>query len=138
MESSRSILEIVVDVMRQASTLLRTEASLARAEMSENFEDLAKGIAMLVAGATLLIPGLVLLLQAAAAALIATGLADYWSLAIFGGSAFLLGIVLTAIGRRRLRLFRLKPAKALVGLERDAAMAKEHLGTTHATTQRAA
>jgi hypothetical protein len=67
MESSRSILEIVVDVMRQASTLLRTEASLARAEMSENFEDLAKGIAMLVAGATLLIPGLVLLLQAAAA-----------------------------------------------------------------------
>ncbi len=97
--------------------------------------DLAKGLALIVAGATLLIPGLVLLLQAAAAALIEAGLADYWSLAIFGGSAFLLGTILTAVGRRRMRLARLKPEKALVGLERDAAMAK---GTRHATTQRAA
>ncbi len=135
MESSRSLPSIVIDVIHQASTLLRTEASLARAEMSENVEDFAKGLALLVAGATLLIPGLVLLLQAAAAALIATGLADYWSLAIFGGSAFLLGTILTAVGRRRFRLARLKPEKALVGLERDAAMAK---GTTDATTQRAA
>ncbi len=138
MEQARSISTLVIDAMRQASALLRTEARLARAETSENFESLARGLAMLIGGATLLIPGLVLVLEAAAAAVTAAGLANYWALAIFGGGALLLGLILTAIGRRRIRIFRLKPTKALADLHRDAAMVKEQTGMTHATTQRAA
>ncbi len=93
---------------------------------------------MLIGGATLLIPGLVLVLEAAAAAVTAAGLASYWALAIFGGSALFLGLILTAIGRRRIRVLRLKPTKALKELHRDAAMLKEQTGTTDAPTQRAA
>lgn len=137
-ERDRTIRQIITDAGSQASRLLRAEASLARAETSENFEALARGLAMIIAGATLLIPGLVLVLQAAAAAVIAAGLADYWALAIFGGGAVVLGLVLTAVGRRRIKISKLKPTKTLDELNRDAAMAMEKMGSTHGTTQRAA
>ncbi len=138
MEHSRSLSEVAVDVMRQTVALLHTEASLARAEISENLETIAGGLAMLIAGATLIIPALVLILEAAAAAVTAAGLAEYWSLAIFGGGAFILGIVLALIGRRRLRISTLKPRKTLDQLSRDAVLAKEQMGTANDKTQRAA
>ncbi len=138
MEGDRTIREIVTDAGSQASRLLRAEASLARAETSESFDALARELAMIIAGATLLIPGLVLVLQAAAAAVVAAGLANYWALAIFGGGAFILGLVLTVVGRRRIRISKLKPTKTLDELSRDAEMAMAKMGSTHGTTQRAA
>lgn len=138
MEQHRSISEILMDAMRQASALLRIEASLARAETTEHFESLARGLAMLIAGATLLIPGIILILQAAAAAVVAAGLANYWALAIFGGGAIILGLILTAVGRRRIKSFTLKPTKALQELHIDATMVRNQMGTIHATTKRAA
>jgi hypothetical protein len=138
MERSRSVTELAVDVARQASLLLRTEASLARAEMSENLSAIASGIGLMIAGATLLIPALVLILQAAAAAVTAAGLANYWSLAIFGGGSFLLGVILALIGRSRTKLSNLRMSKTLEDLDRDAAMAKQKIGLKDDKTQRAA
>lgn len=138
MENSRTIPEVAADIMRQASSLLRTEVNLARAEMSENLEAISGGLRMLIVGATLVIPGLVLLLEAFAAAVIAAGLAAYWSLAIFGGGALILGIVLTSIGRRRMKFSQLKPQRTLDELNRDMAMAKEQMGMDDDATRRAA
>jgi hypothetical protein len=139
MENSRSIPAIIADLLEQASTLLQTEASLARAELSENLESIGAGLAMLVVGAALLIPGLVVLLQGCAAAVTAAGLPDYWSLAIFGGGVFVLGLIFMSVGRSRMKLSNLKPRKTMDELDRDVALAKQQMrGTIHAKTQRAA
>ncbi len=143
MENTRSIPDIVADVMRQASTLMRAEAGLARVEISESLDAIGSGLGMLIVGAMLIIPGLALGLQACAAAAMAAGLADYWSLAIFGGGAFIIGIVLAILGRQRMSSSKLKPSKTIDELNRDMAMArdvattKQQVGPTHAT-QRAA
>ncbi|HEY8162187.1 MAG: phage holin family protein [Methylocystis sp.] len=137
METTRTIPEIVADVMRQASTLMRAEAGLARAEISESLDAVTSGLGMIIGGAMLIIPGLVLGLQACAAAVMAAGLADSWSLAIFGGGALIIGIVLAMVGRQRMKASKLKPSKTIDELSRDVAMAKQQMGQTHAT-QRAA
>jgi membrane protein implicated in regulation of membrane protease activity len=138
MDNSRTIPEVAADIVRQASTLLRTEANLARAEMSENLEALSGGVRMMIIGATLVMPGLVLLLGAGAAATVAAGVDAHWALAMFGGGALVIGILLTVIGRRRMKLSRLKPQKALDELNRDVALAKEQMGMRDEATRRAA
>ncbi|MBG0798623.1 phage holin family protein [Methylocystis sp. L43] len=138
MQNSRTITEAAADVVRQASTLLRKEAELARVEMSENLDALSGGVKMLIAGAALLIPGLVLLLEAGADALMAAGLRTYWALALVGGGALIIGIVLTVIGRRRMKLSQLKPRKTLDEISRDVAMAREQMGMNNDATRRAA
>ncbi len=127
MEDSRSIGATLADLVNEVSTLLRTEASVVRAEMSENFSSFAGGVGMLIVGAALLIPGLVLLLQAMASAVTAAGVPNYWSLAIFGAAAFIGGLILTFIGRKRTMVSSLKPRRTLQDLNREVAMAKEKM-----------
>ncbi len=129
MDSSRSLIDLAGAAMSQAASLLQTEASLARAEMTEHVGALSGGAGFVTVGVALLIPGVTLLLQAAASAVSASGMALYWSLAIFGGAAFILGLLFALAGRRRFRASSLKPAKTLDQLRRDALVARRTMGT---------
>jgi hypothetical protein len=136
---SHTIPDIFTDLMRQLGALVRTEAQLARAEASEKVSQVGAGLGLAIGAAMLLIPALVMLLAAAAAALTRYGLADYWVALIVGGAAFLVGLVLAAIGFSRLKASRLAPSKTIEQIQRDAGMAKRQAETDHgATTKRAA
>jgi hypothetical protein len=77
-KTTRSIPELIGDVVNDFTVLVRKETELARVEMSEKIGDLGIGIGLLVGGSVLLIPALVILLQAAVAGLVAAGIASAW------------------------------------------------------------
>ncbi len=134
--SSRSVIDIVSDLLTQVSTLASKETRLARVEMSENIRSLALGLALMVGGAVLLIPALVILLLAGVAALHAV-IGEPWSSLIVGGAAFLIGLILLLIGLSRLKAENLIPDKTINQIQEDAAMARRQMRTDHAE-QRAA
>lgn len=125
--NTRSLPEILTDVLTQLTTLLRKEGQLARAEISENLTKVAAGLGFVAGGAVLLIPALVVLLQAAVAALTEHGLASYWSALIVGGVVLVLGLVIAYLGANRLKIETIMPTKTIHQLQRDASVAKEQV-----------
>ncbi|PPD42887.1 MAG: hypothetical protein CTY15_11470 [Methylocystis sp.] len=136
-DSSSSIVDLAAQALHQASSLMRTEASLARAEMSEKLADVTGGAGLAATGVALLIPGFTLLLLAAASALKASGVAEHWSLAVFGAAGVIVGLLFALAGRSRFKASNLKPAKTLDQFHRDALVAKQQM-RTHDGEQRAA
>jgi hypothetical protein len=124
---NRSIVDVLRDVITQVTSLLRKETELARVELSENISRAALGLGLMVGGAVLLIPALVVLLGAAAAALEQNGMGPAEAAGIIGGVAFLLGLILIAIGVSRLRVKNLIPNKTIQQLQQDAAAAKQQM-----------
>ncbi len=134
---TRSIAEMLTDMVHQAATLVRTEGELARAEVSENIGRAALGLGLIIGGAILLIPALVVLLQAGVAALIEHGLAAPWSALIVGGIVLVLGLVLAALGINRLKIENMMPNKTMRQLRQDAYVATDQMREGH-DVQRAA
>lgn len=122
--SSRSIPDILSDLITQFTVLVRKEGQLARAELSEKVNQVSAGLVLVVIGAVLLMPALVVLLEAAVAGLEQAGLAPYWSALIVGGVVLLIGFILLLIGINRLKAENLLPEKTINQLQEDAAMAK--------------
>jgi membrane protein implicated in regulation of membrane protease activity len=122
MAYGRSIPGIFSDLMSQLAGLMRSEAELARAETSEKISQFSMGFGLIITGAILLIPALVMLLEAAASALLTTGMATYWAELIVGGAAAITGLILALIGRSRFDASQLIPKKTIDRLQRDAGM----------------
>ena len=138
MDHARSIPEIFIDVVNQATTLMRKEGQLARAELSEKVSQIAGGLGLVIGGAVLIMPGLVVLLEAGVAALQSTGLAPHWGALIVGGAVVVVGLILVAIGAMRFKAGNLVPSKTMNQLQRDATVAKDHMRRNHDSIDRAA
>src|SRR5262249_41666854 len=138
MAMARSIPDILADLLRQFTALIRTEPRLARAEISENLSAAAIGLALVVIGAVLLIPGLVVLLEAAVAALQKYGLEPQWAALAVGGGVLVIGLILLAVGMSRLRVRRLTPSRTIEQIQQDANVAREQARSDHEQVQRAA
>jgi hypothetical protein len=122
--ADRSFADILTDLLGQFTMLIKQEGELARTEISENIRRAVMGVAMAAGAAVLLLPALVILLLAAVYGLETTGLAPWWSALAIGGGAFLLGLLVLAIGLSRLRSTSLMPSKTIHQLQADAAMAR--------------
>lgn len=125
--STRSIPEILSDLLGQFTTLVRKEGHLARTEMSEKIGQVAAGLVLVLIGAVLLMPALVVLLQAAVAALEQAGIAPPWAALIVGGVVLLIGLVLLMLGINRLKAENLLPQKTIHQLQEDASVAKRQV-----------
>jgi len=125
--SSRSIPDILSDLLTQLTALVRTESRLARAEMSEKVNQVTAGLVLVVLGAVLLMPALVVLLEAAVAALERAGLAPPWSALVVGGVALVIGLILLMVGVNRLNAKNLLPQKTINQLQEDASVAKRQV-----------
>ena len=136
--TNRSIPELLPDAVNNFTVLVRKETQLARAEMSEKISGLAIGTGILVAGAVLLIPALVVLLQSAVTALADPKIPVVWVALIVGGVTFLIGLVLLAIGVRRLKAARPVPTRTIEQLQQEAEIAKQQVRGDHGTPKRAA
>lgn len=120
----RSIGDVVSDLFRDGSDLIREEIELAKTEMRENVSRIARdGIGIAVGGALAFV-GLLALVAAAI-----LGLAEVlpaWAAAlIVGGVLALIGLVLVMANVRALREAGLAPKKTMETLREDARMVKE-------------
>ena len=138
MDHARSVLEILIDVVNQATTLMRKEGQLARAELSEKVSQIAGGLGLVIGGAVLIMPGLVVLLEAGVAALQSTGMAPHWAALIVGSGVVIVGLLLAAVGVTRFKPKNLVPSKTIEQLQRDAAVAKDQMRRNHDSIERAA
>jgi hypothetical protein len=129
--STRSIPEILTDVVNQFSTLLSKEGQLARAELAENIAKAAAGLGLAVVGAVLLIPALTILLAAAVIALNQSGLAAPLAAVAIGGAVFIIGVILLFLGIGRLKAKQMLPSRTLHQLQRDASTAKDQMRQKH-------
>ena len=127
--STRSIPDILSDLLTQFTTLVRKEGELARTEMSEKVGQVAAGLVLVMFGAVLLMPALVVLLEAAVAGLERGGIAPPWAALIVGGVVLVVGLILRMIGISRLKAKNLLPQKTIHQLQEDASVAKRQVRT---------
>lgn len=121
----RGISDIIVDLMKEFSNLLRREVRLARAEISEKITKAGVGLAMILVGAGVSVAALVILLEAGVAALVTQAGFEAWQAAlIVAVAALIVAGLFFAIGVYRLKAQNLTPRKTVEQLQRDAAVAK--------------
>ena len=87
----KSLAELLGDLSRETTTLVREELRLAQLEMSQKAGRVGKDIAFLAAGGAIAYAGFLALLGAVVYALDAAGM-PLW------GAALLVGVIVTAVG----------------------------------------
>ncbi len=93
-EEGRGIGDLLGDLGRQVSTLVRKEIDLARVEVTSSVGRMSRGAAMAGAGGAVLYAGLLVLLAAAVLGLIEAGV-DAWL------AAFIVGAFVLVVGGGR-------------------------------------
>ena len=122
---NRGVPDIVVDLLKEFSTLVRREVRLARTEVSEKIAMVGVGLACIVAGAGLAVAALVVLLEAGVDAMVnRAGFTPWQAAVILGAAALIVAGVFFAIGLFRLKAQNVAPRKTVEQLQRDAAVAK--------------
>ena len=86
-----SLGELLGDLAREMTTLVRQEASLAKTEITQKAAQVGKDLGMLAVGGAVAYAGLLALLTAVISLLARAGM-PWW------GAALLVGVVVTAIG----------------------------------------
>ena len=123
----RSLGQLLGDLSRQLSTLVRQEIDLARTETTARVSAVSRDAALIGAGAALGYAGLLFLLAALVALLIQAGL-DPWLSALLVGAAMLaIGGALAWRGREGLRTTNVVPERTIGTLKDDAEWAKEQI-----------
>lgn len=123
----RSLGELLAELTREITTLVRQEAALAKTEMSQKLARIGKHVGLMAAGGTIVYAGLLALLAAIIILLAQAGM-DLWA------SALLVGIVVAGIGGflvwkglDSLRREDLTPRQTLETLKEDTQWAKEQV-----------
>lgn len=125
----RSFAELISDVATDTSALVRKEVELAKAELSEKASQAGGGAVALVIGGLVAFGGFIVLLDAAVYSLAV--LLDPYGLPL---AAFLvaiativLGAIILAVGRSRLRAGNLAPRRTFESLRRDKQFMEEQV-----------
>lgn len=114
-----AIASLVGEALSQASLLFQKEIDLAKTELSEKAARSAAGAGYLAGAALLIVPAITMLLFALAAFLMSEGWSQSVAYLATGVLAAILGLILAAIGARRLSPRGLAPSETLTQLQRD-------------------
>jgi hypothetical protein len=124
---NRSLGELLSELVREITTLVRQEATLAKTEISQKFARIGKHVGLVAAGGTVAYAGILAILAAIIILLAQAGM-DWWA------SALLVGIVVAGIGGflvwkglDSLRREDLAPRQTLETLKEDTQWAKEQV-----------
>lgn len=122
---NRGVPDIIADLMKEFSSLLRREVRLARTEVSEKIASVGVGLGLMMGGTGLAVAGLVILLEAGVAGMVnQAGFKPWQAALIVGVAALIVAAILAAIGLSRLKAENLAPRKTVEQFQRDAAVAK--------------
>ncbi len=124
-DDTRSVPQLLADMLNELTSLFRKEIQLARAEMGEKVSEAGGAIPGIAGGGALALGGMILLLMAAAAGLARLfEIAPGWGLLIVGVLAALIGYALVRGGMSKLKATNLTPTRTAEQLARDAEAAK--------------
>lgn len=124
---SRGIGELLGDLSRQVSTLVRKEIDLARVEVTSSIGRMSRGAAMAGAGGALMYAGLLVLLAAAVFGLIAAGVDAWLAAFIVGVAALAVGGVVTSIGMKQVQETDLAPNHTVDTVRENVEFVKEQI-----------
>ncbi|HUO93925.1 MAG TPA: phage holin family protein [Rhizomicrobium sp.] len=128
--NTRSINDIVADVLGQAVALVRDELKLARAEVEEKATRARSALVLLVIGAVVLLDATLVILGAIVFAIAAHGLSLAVSAAIVGVVALVVGTILVMQGIAGLKPEKFKLEKTTEQLRRDMALVRREAHST--------
>lgn len=123
---SNSFADLLADLVRELTGLVRSEGRLMRAEIADAARTMAGGAEMIAAGAVFLLVALIVLVQALVIAL-AEYLGPGWSATLVGAALGLLGGLLILRGQKTVKSARLVPERTLEQTSRDVRLAKEQI-----------
>jgi hypothetical protein len=124
--SAASFADLLSDLIRELTGLVRSEGRLMRAEIAEAGKTIAGGAEMMAAGAVLLLVAMIVLVEALVIAL-ARHVGAGWASTIIGAGLGLLGALLILRGQKSVRSARLIPERTLEQTSRDVRLAKEQI-----------
>ena len=123
----RSLGQLLGDLSRQLSTLVRQEIDLARTETTARVTAVSRDAALIGAGAALGYAGFLFLLAALVALLIQAGLDPWLGALLVGAVTLAIGGALAWRGREGLRTTSVVPERTIETLKDDAEWAKERV-----------
>jgi len=126
-QEERSLGDLLADLTRQISTLVRQEIALARAETVSELKGAARGGGMVAIGGVLVHAGALAVLAAIALVLIQAGVTPWLAALLVGVVVAAIGAALIGSGRSAIAATDLTPRRTIETIKDDATMAKEHV-----------
>jgi xanthine/uracil permease len=126
-QESRGIGDLLGDLGRQVSTLVRQEIDLARVEVTSSVGKVSRGAAIAGAGGALLFAGLLVLLMAAVLGLIDAGIDPWLSALIVALLVLTIGGAITAMGVKRIQETELAPKETVDTVRENIDYVKEQV-----------
>ena len=126
-EENRSIGDLLGDLGRQVSTLVRKEIDLARVEVTSSFGRMSRGAAMAGAGGAVLYAGLLVLLAAGILGLIEAGFEAWLAAAIVAAVALVVGGVVTSIGVKQIQTTDVAPKQTAETVRENVEFVREQM-----------
>ena len=124
-EESRGIGDLLGDLGRQVSTLVRKEIDLARVEVTSSVGRMSRGAAMAGAGGALLYAGVLVLLAAGVFGLVEAGLDAWVAALIVGGIALVIGAIVTSVGIKQVQSTDMAPKQTAETVRENVEFVKE-------------
>ena len=126
-EDSRGIGDLLGDLGRQVSTLVRKEIDLARVEVTSSAGRMSRGAATAGVGGALVYAGLLALIAAAIFGLIDAGLDAWLAALIVGGIVLAIGAVVTSMGVKQVQSTDMAPKQTAEMVKENVEFVKESL-----------
>ena len=126
-EESRGIGDLLGDLGKQVSTLVRREIDLARLEVTSSVGRMGRGAAIAGIGGAILYAGVLVLLAAAVLGLIEAGMDGWLAALIVAVVALAIGAVVTSMGARQIRETNLAPEQTAETVRENVEFVKEQI-----------
>ena len=126
-EDSRGIGDLLGDLGRQVSTLVRKELDLARVEVTSSVGRLGRGAALAGIGGALLYAGFLVLLAAAVLGLIDIGLEPWAAALVVALAGIVIGAAVTSTGVKQLQTTDMAPTQTAESVRESVEFVKEHI-----------
>lgn len=125
MREPRPIVDLLSDLIVQASLLFRQELDLARSETSDRIAAIGGALAIILVGVVLSGIAVLLLLDTVILLLTMAGVPEHWSSLLVAAVSLAFGVLILLKGLREVRAARITPKRTIEQLRRDVAVAKE-------------
>lgn len=124
-KENRSLSQLIVDLQKESSTLVRDEVALVRAEINEKVSQALNGAISLLGGALVAFSALIIVLIAIAELLITLNVVGWLAYLIVGGVVLIIGVIMLMKGRSNLQPSNLAPRRSAEELRRDRDLVRE-------------
>lgn len=121
---NQSTMSLLSQLGRSIPDLFRKEVQLLRAEIDESTSRAMTAVGLIVGALLVAVVALNVLAAALVTAVAETGIPAGWAALIVGGALALVALIVASKGASDLKAARLKPARTVESVQKDAAVAE--------------